>query len=319
MRKVSLHGRGLHKRGERKRRRWNTVSALAACAIVPFMLTDGYANAESDTLDAIAAEEEAGIVDVEETLEESPVIEQEVVEEEFEFVVDEPEFVEPETDQEPVVEEDVLEEEDQVLEGVEEEVEVSEPVVEEPEPVTPVEEDQEENVDSGAPAPSEPTPPFHGDWELIEVDYDLWIPTGPAPDSWTEAEAERWIAYWESLSEEELTLWFLHLSEDWLDYFLEMLWWYYDLDDIDWDWDEDCWDEGGAPVDGGASPVKESKPVQSQPVAYTPEIVKSVDSTVESGGERLPDTSTNIYNFGFAGLLALLLGAMLRFRRVSAS
>ncbi|WP_042418109.1 LPXTG cell wall anchor domain-containing protein [Geomicrobium sp. JCM 19038] len=322
----------------RKSRHLRNVIALSALAATTFAVTDGLAQAESKTV-----EQEANVIeetvlenDVEFALEgidvelghevdegegtdiilESDQEEQLVLDEEAE--VDEPVVAEEESDTEESAEEEPDVEEEQPFEDVPTVEEDQQPVEEAPvvddevEAGTPIDQDQ-----------SKPKPPFDGEWEYVEVEYGFWIPTGPVPTEFTEADAEKWIAYLDSLTEEEIWMWLDHISDEWFIYIIDLIWWY--LDDEWWIEipEEEC-NEGGA-----VTPTKPSAPVEKPPVKEVtqvkhvekeagPVLKKSSDtSKASTTGEKLPDTSTDMYNVGFAGLLALLAGVAMRFRRKS--
>ncbi|EZH65092.1 hypothetical protein DH09_15710 [Bacillaceae bacterium JMAK1] len=333
----------------RKGRHLRNVIALSALAATSFAVTDGLAQAESKTV-----EQEVNVIeetvlenDVEFALEvidvelvheveegegtelvlESDQDEQLVLDEEAE--VDFPVVDEEESDTEDSTEEVPTEDEEQPVEEVphvDEEQPVEEvPHVDEEQPVeeAPVVDDE---VEAGTPIDQDqtkPKPPFDGEWEFVEVEYGFWIPTGPVPTEFTEADAEKWIAYLDSLSEEEIWMWLDHISDEWLNYIVDLIWWY--LDDEWWIEipEEEC-NEGGAvtpptpttPVE--KSPVKEVTQVKHVEKEAGPVLKKSSDtSKASTSGEKLPDTSTSMYNVGFAGLLALLAGVAMRFRRKS--
>lgn len=213
----------------RKSRHLRNVIALSALAATTFAVTDGLAQAESETV-----EQEANVIeetvlenDVEFALEGIDVeLVHEVEEGEGTEIVLESDQEEPLVlDEEAEVDEPVVDEEESNTEESTEEV----PDVEEEQPVEDVpsvEEEQpveeapvvDDEVEAGTPIDQDqtkPKPPFDGEWEFVEVEYGFWIPTGPVPTEFTEADAEKWIAYLDSLTEEEIWIWIDLISDEW--------------------------------------------------------------------------------------------------------
>lgn len=338
MRRSSLRGvdykRRLHTGRMRKSRHLRNVIALSALAATTFAVTDGVVQAESKPVEHEANVIEETVlennvefalegIDVElvheveegegtEIILESDQEEQLVLDEEAE--VDEPVVDEEESNTEESNEEVSDVEEEQPVEDVppvDEEQPVEElPVVDdEVEAETPIDQDQ-----------TKPKPPFDGEWEYVEVEYGFWIPTGPVPTEFTEADAEKWISYLDSLTEEEIWIWIDLISDEWFFYIIELIDWYFDEEWLIEIPEEEC-NEGGAvtpttPVE--KPPVKEVTQVKHVEKEAGPVLKKSSDtSKASTTGEKLPDTSTDMYNVGFAGLLALLAGVAMRFRRKS--